>query len=859
MAKGPFRLAIEDWVKSTFPTDDGPGWWERVRGRWRLYWETVRAVETVHPAFARFAGFNILTNSVYYSLTGEERNIAWLREKLTHGEEDNVSQAVADQLHKLFAKKEVREVIETFGAAVTEPILTIFEQYAEDGRTDNVNPKEFARAFHGFMIGITMTGGVASTLIEAATAGTVKGAGKLLDQMYWSLGLGFLGWQTLAPLLSSGLQPGLDRYYRKLYRPTRFSAGELRDLFALDEIKEPELRKEAELAGWRDQDIDKWIKLAFRTIPQGDIFDAYHQGFMGETEAVKRLTALGFDPKDIPLLFQLNPKSETGETKAITAATARKAYRNGTIGETELAAILTELKYSPREIELIKSIEDMQLSVDTKELSVAQIKAAWEENVITDPEAIHWLKVDGLTDQAIDVLLKTWTIENEPQFRKLNIGTITGAYVSGVIDRLTANKKLVEIGLADADASLELDLAEARNPEAFNRPIPKTAKTLTPGVLEDFVIMDLITPETMAARLVEIGYTDADAQLYTDAARLRKAAAFRLLPQISIERAYLAGVIDRATGEAQLIGIGFPAASAAEILDTVERENPEAFGQLPEIRLKLLNPGQLEDLVVAGLIEPGFMYDRLIDLGYSEVDADLQTTRAVQLATPKIRVLGASDLERAYVNLVLDRTTVLNKLVGLNFTPDDAAAMIVTWEAENPAVFNPSIVQASRQPSVAALAEALRQGIITESDFINRATELGYKAADVAMYLTMAVNNPRKSTKTLSLSNVQEAYRKGLMGRGESLVRVTQMGYADADAVLLLRMEKDFIELTDVWAALVAGDLDPFDAIAQLVNANYNDKDIVEAFGRLNAATLAAMGITLEQLNAMLTEIPGGQ
>jgi hypothetical protein len=767
----------------------------------------------------------------------------------------DVSSQFAELLRDLINSTPANEIAETLGALVTEPVLTIFEHYA--GR-DDLDPKEFARAFHGFMISLNVGAGLADTALESISGGQIEGAGRMLTSMYWSLGLGFLGWQTLAPLLGSGLQPGLERYYKRLYRPQRFSAGDLRDMYALGSITKEQLADSARTEGWRDQDIEQWIKLAFRTLTQGEIWKALHDGLITDEEATRRLRAIGYDPTDIPLLFKLNPKEEQDTAKSFTVTTARQAYREHLIAESELRSILADLKYQPKEIDLIVKLEDLQRDTTQRGLSVSQIKAAWTENVITDPEAEHWLEEAGVGADEIAIIIATWRSEIAPVYRTLNIGTIEGAYIEGILTREQAEQKLIDVGLRREDAVLELNLVEKRNPAAFGQPEPVQKRVLSPSQLADLFTSDTITLDQLRTRLQGLGYSPEDAALLTEAARVRMLPQERKLPQGSIERGYLAGVLTREQAKKALVSIGYSEASADVLLTTLENENPDVFGGEEPVRLQKLSAGVLEDLVIGGQIDAATMRERLGALGYTQADADLLTERAVQLATPPVRILSQSTIERAYIAGILDQTQALEKLLEADFTPEEAATIVATVEAENPAVFNPELVQVFRAPSISALAVAVSDGIISEDDYRARAAEIGYRPPDIDLYLALAGRTQRKGTVALSTSQIVNAYGAGYLPWGTALSRLGQRGYDDQDATLLLRLEKDLIENTDVWNQLLTGGIGPFDAIAQLMSANYADADILSAFEGLGPLTLAQMELDLNVLAQILKETPGG-
>lgn len=856
MAKGALRTAIERMIWENAAPEGGPGWWQRVKNRYHEIGQVFIAVRDRNPLGWVAWMIPADLTAVVYALFGPEWILEFWQMQAGMIQGPDPSQEIAKTLRSVFGNPIAGEISESLGALVTEPILALFEQYA--GR-DDLDPKEFARSFHGFMIGLNTSGALADTLLESITGGQVEGAGRFLQSIYWSLGLGFLGWQTLAPLLESGLQPGLSRYYLRLYRPARFTASDLRDLYALGEISQQTLTQEAQNLGWRNVDIDKWVRLAFNKLSEADVWQAYYQGFISQAEAVTRLRAKGYDPADIPLLFQLNPPPDEAETKDFSASNARKAFRESIITESELRDILQALKLSAREIDVIVAIEKHSQLQTARSLTVAQIRSAWEENVLTDVEARHWLGESGLDTESIDILLNTWRSEVTPVFRKINIGTITGAYVEAILTRPQALAKLKSVGLAEEDANLELNLTERRNPEAFGEPVPTKKKLLTPGTLADLVSIGLITPDQMRARLITLGYDEGDAALLAEAARVRALTPATQLPQRSIERAYQARVIERPEATSLLMDLGYNAHDAGLILDTVEVEREQWETTPVEEQVKVLTPGVLTDLVIFGLITLDEMRARLIELRYSLIDADLLVGRAELLAAPPVRILNQPTIERAYIIGVLDRGQARQKLIDLDFLPAQADQILDTVEKENPEIFAPETLQAYRQPSISALVAAVQNGLYTPDEYLARAQELGYSLLDAQMYLVLGINLEKKSTKTLTTSQVINAYGAGFLPWGVTLSRVTSQGYSNDDAILLLRIEKDRIENTDEWSTFISGDMDWVDCLTALVNARYADEDILAAFQSLPPTMITALGIDLQVLAQALKETPGGQ
>ena len=855
MPPGPLRRALEDFITTSTAFEKPRTWWQNIKDRWALVWPVLHNIATTNTTALLALNGMIVHYTFSYLITGESFYLDGLKKLQGTVRAEEIKETVQDMMETVFKDPTVVALAATFGAGVVDPVLDLLDEYAgvQDG-----DPLDFLRAISGLSIELDIAGTLTDLTTQAASAGTVTGLGEFFTRMYQMTGMSHAGWHTSQTFLSATLLPRLQRYFAEKYRPRRFSASELRDLYALGEISQADLTAAARSEGWREGDIAEWVKLAFKTVSESDIWDALHKGYKDWNWATQRLRALGYDPADIPLLAQLNPMPPVNELTDVSKSTARAAYREGLISADQLRQYLDVLKVKPEEIELIIHLEDLTRESANKRLSVGQVKSAWTSNVITDAEARHWLDLAGFPSSQIEILLATWRAEVAPTFLKVNSGTVIGAYVEHIYNRVQAHDKLMSIGFSAEDATLELDLAELRNPNAFQPPAPPPAKLLTPGVLSELVFYGLMNPAQMQARLVELGYTDADATLLSEAARIRAMPTPKPLPYASIANAYIGGLISRDVAEMKFRALGYGGENVELILTTIEHDNPEAFGAPPEIRMKQLTEGTLVDLTVAGVITVAELRSRLADLLYTDADIELIVARVAQLMAPVVKVLTESTVMRAYLAGVLTREAALARLIAMAYTPEDAEKVVATVEFENPPVFEPELVQAVRLPSIAALVAAVQDLLITEDEYLARCQEIGYSPEDSRLYLALATRNERKSTVQLSPSQIVAAYGKGFYSFGQALSLLAQRGYSDGDATVLLRIQKDEVVNTEAWYGLLTGALTFSDVLTQLINAHYNDQDIVNAFGSLPPATLSALGVKIDELKQFLAGYPGG-
>jgi hypothetical protein len=307
--------------------------------------------------------------------------------------------------------------------------------------------------------------------------------------------------------------------------------------------------------------------------------------------------------------------------------------------------------------------------------------------VIVDSEAEFWLQSNGFDNATIPLILNTWRAEIVPVFRKLNIGSITEAYVFGVLARPEAKAKLLSIGLEDGDADLELTLAEKRNPEAFGQGLPPPAKILTPGVLSELLVVGLITAQVMTDRLVAQHYTLRMPPL-TQAAQLALQPFVRRLPQWHRTGRYCWPHHGCAGLQPSKPGLQ-SRKCALDCNHRAEENPPEPPEPEPAKQLGLNN---LEELLIGGWITAVQMTDRLIALNYTHEGAAARAGRRLRLHL--IPPLSQSSIERAVlVALITDAQAVANPKLGFTH---NTLLMIETLHAEFPPVVPPPPAEPGR-------------------------------------------------------------------------------------------------------------------------------------------------------------------
>lgn len=623
------------------------------------------------------------------------------------------------KIEAAFSDPATRAFTEFVGTIITDPVVTLFETYAADPDPD---PHAFARSFHGIASGLPWAAGALDSVLSLILGRRAPQPGKHVMALYWGLGLGFLGWQTLAPLLSSGLQPNLARHYLRLYRPSRFSPSQVSDLFALGERSATEVREYLRDQGWRDEDINLWIKLSYRTLSEGVLWDLYETGELSKSEMDQRLRVLGYDPDDLPLLYRSHEPEEKEESKRFLISTVKSAFRDGRMSEAEFRQILTEQNYDPQVIDLL--VVELTLAREEQEkiLSEGNIKLLYNQRVIGRDEAIHYLTEVPYPPDIAANLVEAWDRAAMPKAARINRSTILEGFTDGVLSRGEALGLLkTETGLDDQQAELVLKIEEAGRPEPVEQ-AGVAAASLT--MLSNWVIAGLITRAELEDRAELDRYAEEDKERIVALmfAVEPEALAAIDLPIPLLEEAYVFGVIDRQDLTDRLTARGIADEDVEIQIRTLELAFPDVFGERPLVLMRHPSVASMQLALQRGLISEAEFGDKLTAQGYTQDAVDIFTFNAQYQLPAEPRKPPTGTLVSWLREGIIGRQEFIRRMTEAGYLSTDVDLYLA---AESPAIED------------TFAADLLVQGYIDQTGFTTLATEMGYTPQEIEEFLTL--------------------------------------------------------------------------------------------------------------------------
>ena len=721
------------------------------------------------------------------------------------------------------------EMAELVGAVVTEPVVDLL---MKEARNPSADPMTIARKFHGIASGLPWAAETIDSVLRAKWGEHAPQVGKNIMALYWGLGLGFLGWQTLAPLLSTGIQPGLERRFNREFMPTRFTPAQIADLYGLGMRSQSELTEALKDLGWRDEDIQAWVKLSYRTLSEGGLWDLYHKGQISKPDMDKRLRAQGYDPVDLPMVYLINEKEEVKESTASLYSTARAAFKSRLINEPEFRQILTSLKHTPREIDLQVQLIQADWVIEARQLTSGQIKELYNQRVLGTSEASHRLQEQEYTPEDAALLIKTWDAESVPKAARINRGTILEGFTAGVLSEQEAvNLLRSECGYDSTKAQLIITIEKATAPKP---PLlgPQGAAPATLTMLSQWATAGLITKAQVLARPELARYVAQDRQRIADQMFLVEPSQAPQLTAGMLLETYVHGVLARPAVLARLVALKYPAADAELMVKTAEANNPQVFAPAVVEPPKELSLSTLADFAASGLITRAEYETRPELSKYAKADRSRLADLAFAEAASNPVELSDMLLVEAFVYEVIGEQGLAERLRSRGLSETDIGLAIETIKLENPQVFGVTPRALLRQPSVGAVQLAYQRGLIDEMGFSERLTSMGYTEDAVLMFRLNAEYQAPATPKQLTQAQVISLYKNEDISRGETQRRMIGLGYTISDAELLIKAQHKTVADTEAAAWFEAGLLD------------------ITGF----AAIVTDLGFTTEEIDAYLSQ-----
>lgn len=240
-------------------------------------------------------------------------------------------------------------------------------------------------------------------------------AGRLVTNISWTFGLGWLTWVALGPIFRYGIGYPIERELRRRVRDRELTVGQLCELLRRCVVSLEEFKGKLAEMGYPDDAINKLISYAYRLLTLTDLRRLYEHGRITYEQFVDELKKLGYDP-DV-----FDEKLES-ELLAVRSSELRRwvdrvetLYVHGYRSDEDLNNAYDYAGYE----EVVKKFKmwDTMLRAEDElnDLKRKEIERAFIEGRIDEEEAVARLSEFIKRPEYIEALIAYWKTRRKPE------------------------------------------------------------------------------------------------------------------------------------------------------------------------------------------------------------------------------------------------------------------------------------------------------------------------------------------------------------------------------------------------------------------------------------------------------------
>ncbi len=241
------------------------------------------------------------------------------------------------------------------GAAITAAFRSMIE-YAPPATYDKAWAA--AQKFVGlsFSMGVLMAisdliEDLVNRIIGIKIAGTGLGDGgrrgpsfltRIIQTVYWSIGIGWLTWMTFGPVLRATIGQPLYEYYQEKYRPEMPTRSMVEEWLRLRLITQDDAKKLLAKLGYKDEYITKILVSAWKIPALGYVEDMLMLGLIDDAKALDFIRKLGYDDSTAVFMLTLMKFRAVKEQRGKYFNNIYKKYKYGMMSKEEALSALTQ-------------------------------------------------------------------------------------------------------------------------------------------------------------------------------------------------------------------------------------------------------------------------------------------------------------------------------------------------------------------------------------------------------------------------------------------------------------------------------------------------------------------------------------
>lgn len=229
---------------------------------------------------------------------------------------------------------------------------------------------------------------------------------------------------------------------------------------------------------WRNKWLDPYRTLTEYLPPPRTVTAMYKEGSLSHDAAAALLAKQGLSPELVAAYLSSGSAQKTAPTKDLAQGTVTTLYRDRLIPVADATAMLVALGYDATEAGFILQIENLRVAHQFLSLAVGRIHTLYVGHKLSRADGISVLGHLGLDATNVSDLVSIWDWERAANVKQLTAAEVAAAWRYKLLDEPGALAELAALGYTPADAWLYLAI---HNKAPLTTPKPADTVGPAPG------------------------------------------------------------------------------------------------------------------------------------------------------------------------------------------------------------------------------------------------------------------------------------------------------------------------------------------------------------------------------------------
>lgn len=261
-----------------------------------------------------------------------------------------------------------------------------------------------AKAFIGFLLSFSVRQGNAAVFSDALSFHLLAQLREYGEEMAQNLGLSRLARRAMQPFIQTLIATPLQQALNQQYRPHVMSEKQIAAAYIRGEIDRSDFLNRLTLQGFSDADAQLLVSDSYTRLQTHDVLALADFGLLSDTDVNARITALGYNTSDVPLLRQARDAEASIGVQRDYIKAAIADLHSGLIDTITFEQDLNGTVFGPIEKDWYKRLAENRTGAKKRKLSYGLLKRTYLDATITLDELLKGLMDLGYSQADIDTL-----------------------------------------------------------------------------------------------------------------------------------------------------------------------------------------------------------------------------------------------------------------------------------------------------------------------------------------------------------------------------------------------------------------------------------------------------------------------